>query len=266
MRHTFHILLSLLLFSSCSSTYFYSTINTSNEYLEKVENGDFLLETDSLWIAYCYKGESAPIQITVYNKLDRPLCVDWQRSALIINDIAYSYTGSKINVEGGTESYNYDFGYSSGNFSGTADMPRHLSFIPPKTMISHVPLRLNVNFEGIDKKSYRNSQMGDKHYNAIKVKRIDFDENNSPIHFKSYLTIYEKPEKPMVFENTFFISNLIKASGLSPKDLPNEIVDRGDLFYVTKPANNTFWEVFGVTAVVAGVVALDIAVDSNDRY
>ncbi|MDU1889887.1 MAG: hypothetical protein E6767_04290 [Dysgonomonas sp.] len=76
MKNFVCIILSVLFLSSCGSTYFYSTLNTSNEYVEKVDNGDFLLETDSLWIAYCYNGESAPVRITVFNKLDRPLYVD----------------------------------------------------------------------------------------------------------------------------------------------------------------------------------------------
>ncbi len=90
MKHIIYILTAVLL-SSCSSTFYYSSLNTANEYVEKVDNGDFLIETDSLWIAYCFKGPGAPMQITVFNKLDEPLYVDWERSALIIDDKAFSY-------------------------------------------------------------------------------------------------------------------------------------------------------------------------------
>ncbi|MDU1889888.1 MAG: hypothetical protein E6767_04295 [Dysgonomonas sp.] len=182
-----------------------------------------------------------------------------------MNNVAYSYTGNEINVEGGLEIFS-DMGYSLGNFGGTAELPKNVSFIPPKTMISHIPLRLEVNFEGIDKKKYRNGHMGDKEHNAVKVKRVDFEEEASPLQFRSYLTIYEKPEKPMVFEQSFYISTLIKTRDINPKNLSVNVVDRGDFFYVEKPANNTFWEVLGIATVTVGVVALDVVVDANSRY
>lgn len=263
----------LILLSSCSSTFFYSTLNTKNEYVEKVDNGDFLLDTDSLWIAYCFKGESAPIQITVFNKLDKPLYIDWQRSALIINNVAYSYSGGKVNFSGNSQSYSSSFqtnngqtfSYSNGEFGGSMNMPQNITFIPPKTMISHIPLKLDLNFENINKKSYKDGYLGNKKNEAIGIKRIDFNESESLLQFKSYLTIYATPEKPMTFEQSFYMSTLIKTSSINPKNLPNGMIDRGDFFYTEKPANTTALEIVLGTTMVAGAVALDIAIDS-DRY
>ncbi len=274
MKKIIYFIVTLLIFSSCSSTYFYSTLSTTNEYVEKVENGDFLLETDSLWIAYCFKGESAPVQITVFNKLDKPLYVDWQRSALIINSLAYSYTGNKLKFQGTsqniTESYSVLLGqrtsYSNGDFGGIVETPKHVSFIPPKTMISHIPLKLDLNFDNIDKKLYKNGHMANKENEAIKVKRIDFDETNSPLLFKSYLTMYAIAEEPMTFEQSFYLSNLLKTNEVSPKNLPVNMHDRGDLFYLEKPANTPFLDVFLGTTLVIGVVALDVALDPDNRY
>lgn len=274
MKHIIYSAISLLiLLSSCSSTFFYSTLNTPNEYVEKVDNGDFLLETDSLWIAYCFKGESAPIQITVFNKLNKPLYIDWQRSALIINNTAYSYSSNEINFSETNQAfiYNYQthagegYSYSNEGFGRSVNMPHYTTFIPPRTMVSHIPLRLDLNFENINNKSFKSTYMGDKNHDAIKVKRISFDEYDSPLQFRSYLTIYANPDKPMTFEQSFYMSHLIKTNSINPKNLPADMADRGDFFYLEKPANTTALEIILGTTLVVGAVVLDVAIDS-DRY
>ena len=58
---------------------------------EKNERGDFVQENDTVRISYRFWGENAPVTITIYNKLDEPLYVDWGRSALIIDDVATTY-------------------------------------------------------------------------------------------------------------------------------------------------------------------------------
>ncbi|HMM01521.1 MULTISPECIES: hypothetical protein [unclassified Dysgonomonas] len=274
MKQAICYILILLTATSCSSTYFFSTLNTNNEYVEKVDNGDFLLETDSLWIAYCFKGESAPIQITVFNKLSVPLYVDWLRSALILDGTAYSYAKDKLNFSGNAEVFmdNYNlspdktYSFADGSFAGDIESPQNISFIPPKTMISYIPLRLNMNFDKLDKKLYRNSYLGDKDSNAIKVKRIDYSESDSPLHFESYLTVYARPEHPMTFQQSFYMSNLIKTQSIKPSNLPGDMAERGDFFYIEKPANNTFWEILLGTTLVVGAVAIEVAVDANTRY
>ncbi|MBK5719427.1 hypothetical protein JGH11_00945 [Dysgonomonas sp. Marseille-P4677] len=274
MKRVIYIAFVLIaLLPSCNSTFFYSTLNTENKYVEKVDNGDFLLETDSLWIAYCFKGESAPIQITVFNKLDKPLYIDWQRSALIINKVAYSYSGNNASFSGKSQTFTNSYStypgqtssYSEGGFDGSMNMPQNTTFIPPKTMISHIPLKLDLNFDNINKKSFKKGYMGNKNNDAIGIKRIDFDESNSPLQFSSYLTIYASPDKPMIFEQSFYMSNLIKTSSITPNNLPTEMVDRGDFFYLEKPANTTALDIILGTTIVAGAIAIEIAVDS-DRY
>lgn len=268
-------ILSLFLLSSCSSTFYYSTLNTTNEYVEKVDNGDFLLETDSLWIAYCFKGAGAPMQITIFNKLDEPLYVDWGRSAMIMDSMAFSYAGESVPFYGnsrtsgynlhsdGTSSYSTSLGEFSGNIQIKSD---HTTFIPPQTMISEVPLYLDPNFKNLDKKIYRDANMADRYDEAKKVSRADFSTSDSPLRFKSYLTLYASPDKPMVFEQDFYMSTLVK-TGISPNNLAGDIKERGDFFYIEQPANNNaLYTTLGIV-LAGGFITLGVLYgdwDEND--
>lgn len=259
MKRFTYLFAILLTCTSCSSTFFYSSLNTSNDYVEKVENGDFLLETDSLWIAYCFKGNGAPIQITVFNKLDVPLYVDWGKSALIINDMAMTYAGKEMKYSEEWYEYGRDISVSSAD---------NITFIPPNTMISETPLYLSPNFEHINKKAYRKSRMGTHYKESVTVQRIDYIEEDSPLKFKSYLTIYAQPEKPMTFKQDFYIANIIKATGLKPAELAGNMAERGDFLYVEKPANNTalYTTLTVVTVTGLAVVGLLYGDPNNNDY
>lgn len=240
------LLATILFFTSCSSTYFYATLDTPNEYVEKVENGDFLLETDSLWIAYCFKGENAPIQITAFNKLDVPLYIDWNRCALIIDGMALTYAGDKYNYS--EEWFEWGRHVSVANSDNT-------TFIPPNSMISDIPFYLSPNFEQISKKEYRKSYLGNKSSESVAVSRIDYDEGNTPLKFQSYLTIYTEPDKPMIFIQDFFLRNVIKTNSIRPKDIGENLADRGDFFHIVKRANNS---ALYTTLAVIGVTGLTV--------
>ncbi|WP_165023147.1 hypothetical protein [Dysgonomonas sp. ZJ279] len=272
MKKYLYILFFPLLVS-CSSTYFLSTLSSNSEDVEQVENGDFLIEKDSLWIAYCFNGESAPIQITVFNKSSQPLYVDWQKSALIVNDVAFTYGGEKLEMGGNVNGYFIDdmpmlynsVGEFQGDFRGNINLPKYVSFIPPNTMISHKPLRLTgVDLEVIPKKEYKNMLMTDKNDQTVKVKQVNFEEENTPLKFRSYLTVYAENNKPIVFEQSFYLKNIIKSTSLTPKSMSKELAERGDLFYIEKPANTTFANIFLGTSLVVGAVALDVMVNTNN--
>lgn len=248
-----------MFFTSCGSTYFFSTLDSKNTDVEKQDNGDFLIETDSLWIAYCFNGQDAPVQITVYNKLDKPLYVDWKKSALVINDEAFSYAGGKLDISGGGDFYQYYNGYGTGSFGGTMEKREDLTFIPPRTKVSYSSLNLNFNFESLGKDLYNEGYMLDKDRVSYKVKRISFDETTSPVHIRSYLTIYEKPERPMSFEQEFFLTGVVRTKTIAPKNLSAEQMDRGDFFYSVKHADNTAAGIFLGVALIGASVALDAA-------
>ena len=260
-----------LLFTSCSSTYYYSTLNTLNEDVVKVDNGDFLFENDSLWIAHCFKGEDAPIQITVFNKLDVPLFVDWNRSSLILNNIAHPYNDGRVTYVGNTEGVAHEDIFFNGvyhtysSLEATMHTPQHVSFIPPKTMVTHSTLRLAARFDEIKDKEYVKARLGTTQNEVVEMKRIGYNEQNTPLRFASYLTIYAKPENVQAYNTHFYVTNLMKTQ-VKPEHLPADMADRGDTFYQQKRPNNTGWHILAGTALVAGSIAIDVWVSNDDCY
>ena len=69
MKKLLMILGVLMLFSSCS-TYYYSTLSSSEGVAEKDDFGDFVYENDSVKVVYSFFGYNLPIHITVINNSD----------------------------------------------------------------------------------------------------------------------------------------------------------------------------------------------------
>lgn len=264
------ILLAALpfLLSSCASTYFYSYLNTETPTTTKVENGDFVFENDSLWIAHSFNGENAPIQITVYNKLNVPMYVDWGRSALIIQDQAISYEGNVMRFEGSANTYLNSPDRAISDMTGMMSLPSNVSFIPPRTKVSNSNLNLNFGLQSIIRQPYRDAHMGNKLGEKRSVKRSDFSAEDAPFKFTSYVTIYTSPDKPQSYEQDFYIASLIKTNAIAPRELPGDMSTRGDMFYIEKPANNTGWEVLLGASIIAGAAVLNAKTNygSNTYY
>lgn len=266
MKQRLTILILSVFLVSCSSTYFYSRVNTEMPDVFQVENGDFVFENDSLWIAHSFNGEDAPILITVYNKMDTPLYIDWAKSALIVQDESTSYYKNVGQINSTTNASGYNYGFVTDFYSetkGNVAYPENISFIPPRTKVSKTKLRLNLDIRDMEQ-IYQTDSIK-KRNKSKSVKRANFTPENSPLKFTSYLTLFSRPENPMVYEQDFYMSSLIKTNEIRPKDLPKESLNSGDMFYVVKYADNSAAEVLLGITIIAGAAYLDAKLDNN-RY
>ncbi len=194
---------ALLLGLSACSSYYYSMLNSNDPVGEKNERGDFVQENDTVRISYRFWGENAPVTITIYNKLDEPLYVDWGRSALIIDDVATTYDPKVASVRGESSSVasgssfhwsdrsSSGWSYSEGSFSGDVSLPKGVEFIPPHSKLVNTPLQLaNFPFNEIPKEEYVKEQMTTKANTTVNIRVKDFTEEDSPLRFRSYLTLF----------------------------------------------------------------------------
>lgn len=260
MRNLILTLGLAILFSSCSSTYFLTTINTDNTQTKKNENGSFTIENDSLQIIYSFNGKNAPIKITISNKLDKMLHIDWQKSAIALNNEAFSYVGENINFTGHAKEVwaNSPYIYNV-PIEGSFKLPANITSIPPKSWASETPITLKkLSFDQIDKKAYHKFLMQNKNDETIEVDRIDFSAQDTPFYIRSYLVLYYNESKPFIIEQDFYVENIMKTKSLSPQEMPDNLAKRGDFFYMEKKPNSNIgnYIAWGSVIIVSGVVLL----------
>ena len=273
---------ALFCMSSCSS-YYYSVLESNDAVGEKNDDKDFVIENDSVCIYYCFYGEDAPISITVYNKMDEPLFVDWQRSALIIDDVATSYYQENAPIQGQTESSSYGDSfswsrrysstdaYSSGSFAGQIALPKGVSFIPPRSKVESTPLRLtNFPFDRIPKGAYTTQKFAKSNSDVVNVKVKKFTEDDSPLSFRSYLSLYTaNPENGgknySSYESSFYVAQLIKTGNVPPASFDAGKKQAGDFFYVHKVKGADAGIIVGAVAIGAAGIVIESTL-TPDHY
>lgn len=248
-------LLAVIGLSGCS-TYYYSTLSSADGVGDRTREGDFIQQNDTATVVYSFSGEDAPIHITIYNKLDEPLYVDWGRSAVIIDGQSTSYGGEM------------DFDPEEQvRFTSS-----HVEMIPPFSMVQRQPLTLaNFPFKKIPDKEYRRMNYPTEDGERIRLQVRDYMPDDSPLYFRSYLTLFTggtegRLPRSLVFDRDFYISRLVKAGNLSPKDFKPMQQQSGDTFYVRYVKGRNFGYAVASIAVVVGVVALEVAVGPVDDY
>jgi len=255
MRTTTLTALTLILFASCSR-YQYVTVDSPDA--SKDANHEFVEENDSIRIRYSFNGMDAPISLTIENKLDVPVFVDWQQSSLIVNDRAISYRAGSVpfeaNISGGP---GRGLVFASGNLNGIAGLPLGVDFIPPHSYLSRSPMGLTNQFvTDVPDSIYGRKKVPREGGSPVSVKHASFTPGSSPLQFSSYLTLMfgEKSASPVAFEHSFYISE-IYSTGLGPTDFWYGNSFRGDQYCVKK--TTAFGKGFGIVGGIALLSAVD---------
>ena len=265
---------ALLMLCSCS-TYYYSTLSSTEGLVEKDDFGDFIYENDSVKVVYSFFGYNLPIKILVINNSNQPLYVDWQRSALILDDMATNYKQNKVtfdgNIETNTLNFNRNFSTSEGAYSGTLNLPDGVSFIPPQSRIEHVPMTMgDFAFDKIPEKSFTRQSFARNNLSPTKVKTMHFAEFNSPLRFRSYLTLYygsldPEKSKPFVLDQNFYISEVMKSGEIKPEEVFGYTNERGDFFYYKKVKGTAFENVIGTIVLCTLSVVLEASLSTEEE-
>ena len=223
------VLLGITLLLCSCSTYYGAIMNTKDTYTIKNENGEFVVEGDSLDVIYNFFGQNAPILIEVINKMSKPLYVDWTKSGLMIDDVPTTY------IESGKPSNENDLKLI--DFAYFLDNSDDLSYVKPYSRLSKQILELtNFNFQKINDSLYQNwNTEADSWGENKRYSTIRYIEDNSPIYLRTFLTIYEdslKGQDAFYYENDFYLSELVKMKAESLKGVAAFKLRRGDFFYV----------------------------------
>lgn len=214
------IVLIAVAMSSCKS-YMISTVSNNSASKEE-SSGAFFIENDSVKIKYAFTGENSPLTVEVFNKLNEPVYVNWEQSAVVLDNKAYSFVDDKLNFNGKTNTSTPTYQSlgsinSDGSFSGSVNLSKNAMFLPPKSQVTRTIYALNnintfklVN-DGFEKKPMNYSDR----IGVVYVKQAHYDAATSPIQFRCYITLYtitNSTPKSFSYEQNFWVSNIVKSS------------------------------------------------------
>ena len=180
----------------------------------------YVYETDTLRITYSFWALKGVVSFEVHNKLDKPIYINWKRSAFIENSSKLNYW-----VDEETISSTYYGGYlyqgpllrPSGVISRESSVktkPERTTFIPPKSNYYRsqfylMPLenyRLDKNSEVLE-----TTRTG-KPKRLTKVYFENFTRQNSPHVFRNFLTfsLSEDFKDEFNIDNEFYLSKTLE--------------------------------------------------------
>ena len=226
-----------LLFCLSCTTFQYVTVSSSA--VAKNDRNEFVVENDSIQLVYNFSGFRGPVKISIFNKLDVPVYIDWQRSAVIVNDKTVPYVPAEVKIEGNYSGTTYNSrpvsGYrtSSGSIQATAYLPPTVDFIPPRASINKTTICITGGYnERIPDADFTKAKYPVVDGFTVNVKKAAFTDATSPLHFRSFITytIGESGAKLYTFEHSFFVSEVM-SSGSSPEMLLMNVGSRGDQYY-----------------------------------
>lgn len=203
------ILISVFL-SSCSK-FQYATILSS----QPTKSSGIEVENDTVKITYYFRGQNCPVLIEVYNKLNQPIFVDWAKSALIINEQRFSYWEDKTIVRTTTSATEINWtksvSSSTGITSGTLSREEQVSFIPPKSFVKYNPLTVKSSFFELPPPVKQQEVHISNLNTSATAKKYTFSESNSPLTFRSYLTLSTSDSFSSSFhlDNDFWVSEIL---------------------------------------------------------
>lgn len=205
-------LIIITLFCSCNS--YVQVFETKAKNTEVVDE-KYVYENDSIKIIYDFWHDKGLLSFLIYNKLSKPLYIDWKKSAYINKGIKRNYWEDTENttVVGNTY-FNYN---SSSNISSSETIkPEKITFIPPKSVyIRKQFYLLPIAFFQVNNYS---SSVEITKLNSIDKKEKylvkDFSKNETPLIFRNFISLSysENFTNEFYVDNEFNVSKVIKVN------------------------------------------------------
>jgi len=214
----------LLILFSCSKPI--TQVFESNSLTVKQSQNDFYFENDTIKITYDFWSNRGVMSFTIYNKLGKPIYLDWQKSSFIYNNIKLNYWSDE-EITNSTQIYNSssyrnsnnpEFLYTNGNSASTSKTirPEKITFIPPASYYSKKQFYLTSgsNFKmSINSESMIVPRNDNYNKNTV-IYYSNYTKELSPLKFRNYLafTMSETGSDYFFIDNDFYISSIKEMS------------------------------------------------------
>lgn len=215
----FSVIFCLLLCSCTKYVNVYEVKPASSGITTKIY---YIFENDVVTITYSFWKERGVLSYTLYNKLDKPIYIDWKKSSLVRNSQKLDYWNDETitNSKGRTV-------YNSGLYFGYYDLltlsntltesksvkPERITFIAPRSAITRSKFVLyDLPYRDMKKLSSTRNIKESNSNKTYDVRYIEYNQQNTPLSFRNYLTFSstENFEREAVIDNEFYISSIMK--------------------------------------------------------
>lgn len=221
-----------LIASGCTK-YQYATLGTD---LPKTRKGEIIIDTDTVLIRYRFSGLECPATFQLYNKLSRPLYINWDASTLVVQTKNW-LRGNLADPEGQT------FKWSEKRYplvEGSEKPSSQFTEILPHSFLDGT---INSVTQDFFKLSYPQTITTEIAGQSLQVQH--FKEIQSPLMFRSTLML-SVDSMSMPITNKFWVEEI--SQGFLKPEMFEAYRGRDDKYYVTKAV--------GVkAALLAGVLA-----------
>ena len=216
MKNLVWIFAALILLSGCAPTRS-QLVTLSSTNLNTTAKREFIQENDTLRLTYQFFSERGVVQFTIENKLNKPLYIDWKRSAFIVgkNKVDYWRDEAEVNLEGraNTLSIIPVWNRTWLRIGGVIRKANPIDYIPPGTAIecdqfAVAPANaLQLPGQFVLKKV--ESAIPDRK-KPVEVQEYQYTVDTSPVAFRNYLTFSTDKNfaTEFVLDNKFWASSV----------------------------------------------------------
>lgn len=226
------IVLILTVVTGCGYYVQICEVKSTNTKLDDKSN--FVYENDTLKITYTFWSRGGVLGFAIYNKLEKPIYIDWRNSSFIFNGDKINYWIDEMQTKsiGASGTYLYKENnpflpsvITNTASSSTTTKPERITFIPPKSnyyryqfALTDRPFHL-LNIGGYNDTIYKN---GNVHEMLEKI----FSYDNSPLKFRNYIayTLTENSTQLSFIDNEFYLSKVTEVDGRT-KEVSNNLLD-----------------------------------------
>lgn len=212
--------LFILVFGSCSK--FVNVYEVQPVSSGFTTDTYFVYENEVVIIKYSFWRERGVLSYTLYNKMDKPIYIDWKKSSLIRNGQKLDYWNDETFTKSKSNS-----AFNSGLYFGYYDLltlsttitesksvkPERITFIAPRSAITRSKFVL-YDLPYVDMKKPTNSRSikESKNDKVYDVKYVGYTKENTPLLFRNYITFSatENFEREASIDNEFYISAILK--------------------------------------------------------
>jgi len=227
------VLLGLICFSSCAPSWQYITLDSHE--VTKDTSKRFTWENDTLSLMYNYNGYGGPVWLSITNKTDKPMYVNWKKSAIINLGYSRSLYQPNVKMAGSFDAVRV-YGETAGRLAGSFSVPEGMDFIPPHSNISKT-LDLTIFRTAVNKDQLKGDPQtlrGAKTVPPTIYQMYTYDQLSSPVQFKSYLTFVFDTDNAKEFAVSHaFYGREIMMTKKSPWAF-SVYKDEGDILYITQ--------------------------------